>query len=226
MFASFAEDAHGFGDGVDVCDVEGGEFAEADAAGVEEFEDGLVACGGPGGGLFFFWGVVGEFEHGEDLGFGEGDGEFFFCFGELDFEEGVLGPALALAEVVVEGAEGGEVETDGGAGEAGFHLLEEVVAVVVWCEGVPGGEFGVFGLEGVEGVAVVVDGALGGVFFALEEGEELFWEGWGHGFGGCVGDMGNRWNRFKCLQSLGIGGKGVGVFCFFCYVDEAYYSMS
>lgn len=131
FFAAFADDADGFGVGVEVVDVEAGEFAEAHAGGVEHFEDGGVAFGCPGGSLFVLGQGQGQGEHGLDLSDGEDDREFLFLFGDLDVEEGVVIPSAAMVQPFVEAAEGGEVEADGGAAFFLLHEVEEVATEVV-----------------------------------------------------------------------------------------------
>ena len=131
FFAAFADDADGFGVGVEVVDVEAGEFAEAHACGVEHFEDGGIAFGCPGGSLFVLGQGQGQGEHGLDLSDGEDDREFFFLFRDLDVEEGVVIPGAAMVEPLVEAAKGGEVEADGGAAFLLLHEMEEVAAEVV-----------------------------------------------------------------------------------------------
>ena len=131
FFAAFADDADGFGVGIEIVNVEAGKFAEAHAGGVEHFEDGGVAFGCPGGGLFVLGQGQGQGEHGLNLSDGEDDGEFLFLFGNLDVEEGVVIPGAAVVEPFVEAAKGSEVEADGGAAFFLLHEVEEVAAEVV-----------------------------------------------------------------------------------------------
>ncbi|MFT7172955.1 MAG: hypothetical protein ACI9NQ_001173 [Paracoccaceae bacterium] len=177
FFGAFSDDADGFVCGVDAVDIEGGEFGEAEAGRVEEFEDGGVALAHPEGGLALELGLHGEFEEFFDLGESEDDGEGLVGFGEFDFGEGAFGIAATVDEEFVKGAVGGEAEADGGAGEAVFLELEEVGSEVVGGEVTPFAEFFAeeFGEE-AEGEGVVFEGFGGRVLFGgheLDEGVEF-----------------------------------------------------
>ena len=124
LFFALAEDANGFREGIDMGYVEGDKLREAEAAGVEELEDGGVAGGCPRGGLFLEWSAKGGGEEVFHLGDGKDHGEFALELGELDFLEGIAGEAVALGKPLVKGAKGGEVEANGGARGAAFHELE------------------------------------------------------------------------------------------------------
>ena len=93
FFATFPEDADGVAVGIDVFDVEGDQFGKSQAGGVEEFEDGGIAGGGPGGCLFGFGGGGGRgVEQCTHLVDGEDDGQFFLQFRELHGEQWVDWP--------------------------------------------------------------------------------------------------------------------------------------
>jgi hypothetical protein len=109
FFISFADDGKEAGVEVEVFDAEGAEFGEAKAAGIGDFEDGLVAEG------------VGS--HGSeglkelaDFGVAEGFGEAFPATGEAEVFGDVLGEVtLGFAEFE-EGAEGGDLEVEATGG--------------------------------------------------------------------------------------------------------------
>jgi len=141
FFGTLSHDADGFVCSIDVVDVEGGEFGEAEAGGVEEFEDGGVTFAHPERGLALELAFHREFEEFFDLGESEDDGEGFVSFGEFDFGNGAFWIAAAVDEKFVEGAVGGEAETDSATGESVFLKLEEIGAEVIGGELAPLGEF-------------------------------------------------------------------------------------
>jgi len=179
LLLAFAKDADGLGEGINMGDIEAGELGEAEAGGVEELEDGGVADGGPAWGLFLEGGAEGGAEEIVHLCDGEDERELALELGELDFLERVALEAVALREPLVEGAQGGEVEADGGASGAGLHQLEEVAAEIIGDAFLPRRGF-CLGTEGGEGVAVIEEGARGDVALELEGIEEGFEEavGW------------------------------------------------
>ena len=128
FFAAFSPDADAFGDRIVVFDVERGQFGDARSGAVEEFQNGGVAGGHPGGSLFVRLDFERHFKEVLDLFQRKDDGEFFLLFGKLDVEQGVQFQALAVSEEFVEAAQGREVEADGGAGNFLLHELEEVIS--------------------------------------------------------------------------------------------------
>ena len=123
---------------------------------------------------------MGQFDELLDLGESEDDGELPFQFGKLDLRHGARGVAVAIDEELVEGPQGGEMETDGGAREFALHAVEEIGAKVVSGEVSPGGEAVRHpGAEGNQGVLVVCEGARGDVLLYREEFVKLFGEGVG-----------------------------------------------
>jgi hypothetical protein len=81
LFAALAQDANGLGERVDMGDIQGDEFREAKATGIEEFQDGGIAGGAPGGGLFFERGAEWGAEEVVHLGDGEDERELAFELG-------------------------------------------------------------------------------------------------------------------------------------------------
>ena len=158
VFAAFAGDAQGFFKGVDVRDVELDEFVEAEAGAVKKLEDGGIPLWGPGGGTLGAVGFQGEGQGEEfvDLGEGQDDGEGALGFGELDLEEGIGSKAGAPGEKFEEGAEGGELDADGGAAQLAFHEEEEPGAEVVGGKIGPGAEGRETGAKGAEALGVVL----------------------------------------------------------------------
>lgn len=137
LLAALAKDANAFAVGIDVAHIESGEFGEAQAAAVKEFEDGGVALRHPRGCLIAFLHRQRRGEEGVDLFGVEDDGEFLVQLGKLNLFEWVVGEGVALGEKAVECAQGGEVEANGRLREAGFHLLEQVTAKMVRLEFAP-----------------------------------------------------------------------------------------
>jgi hypothetical protein len=162
-FGAFAGDADPAFFEAEAFEAGAGEFGEAEAGGVEEFEDGAVAAGE---------GVVGGdgFEELADLLFVEGVREGEFLAGREDGFGGIADAVATGDEPAEEDFHGDEFDAGAGGGEAVFFALDEVVGEV------GGGDVGrgfdlVLGFEpigeGFEDAAdeeLVVDGeaALGG----------------------------------------------------------------
>ena len=111
LFVAFAGDADDADGGVDVGQGDGADFAGAQAAGVEEFEERTVAqvdgcCGLFGGNLC---GGGEEFAH---LRGREDIGEFFPARGAVEDGGGVEFAAIGSAGPAEEDADGGEVTDD------------------------------------------------------------------------------------------------------------------
>lgn len=115
FLVAFAQDADDAQVEVEVVEGEFGEFRGAQAAGVEEFDDGLVAeCEAVAG----FGGV----EEGGHLVAAEDVGEFFPLVGGIEEFGGVLLGEFAHDGEAVEHFEAGDVAEDGGDGELAIFL--------------------------------------------------------------------------------------------------------
>ncbi len=173
LFVAFAADLGAGLIEVEILFAEGADFADAEASGVEEFEDGVVAES-EGVGIGGVGGVAGALEHVGDFAFGEGFGEDLpggRCF---DVDGGVVLDALVEQEPAEEAAEATELAGDGagldGVAPQAFHEGADV--------GLGGGEeeavvlLEVFG-ELFEVAAVGLAGGRAHAFFYLEVGAEL-----------------------------------------------------
>ena len=177
FLGALAEDADVLAEEVDVLYVEPAELGNAEAAGVEELEDGGIAQGHPGLGLFVDGNLERQGEQLVDLGEVEDDRELLFGLGELDFGDRALGVAAAVDEELVEGADGGEAEADGGLRQALLHHIEEPAVEVVGRGVAPAGE-GIAepGAAACEGEPVIDEGARGGAALDFHEAEEVVLE--------------------------------------------------
>lgn len=172
LLAAFAEDADGALPEIEVAALEGHQFRETQPGAVEDFQPRDVAEHLPvlgvaagllfaAGGLEFFAFVPKKFrglEQGQDLFLVEKDGEAARHLGQGEVGDGVrFHPAFAEG-LLVEGAQGGEAESDG----AGAELLRPGEAVEVGLEvgglQVPPRFVRDGGLEFEEGLAVIADG--------------------------------------------------------------------
>ena len=98
VLAALAGNAQGFAERVDVVDVQFNQFVKPEAGAVEEFEDGCIALGSPGGGALGAIGFQGQRKRQEflDLGEGQDHGEGALDFGKLDLEKWITGQARAV----------------------------------------------------------------------------------------------------------------------------------
>jgi hypothetical protein len=78
---AFAEHADGFVVGINVTDIECGEFAQTKTAGIKKFENGGVAPRHPGWRLLLRFRRVRSVQQRFDLHGGEEDGQAFVRFG-------------------------------------------------------------------------------------------------------------------------------------------------
>ncbi len=113
FLGSFPPDLDAFVHGVDLLNIESGQFGEAESGGIEEFEDRRITERHPFGGLFFEGKLQGKSEKFFDLGQGEDDREWFVCFGEFYFGDRAFWVATPVHEVFVKGSEGRKAEADG-----------------------------------------------------------------------------------------------------------------
>lgn len=186
FLGAFSEDADRFVGGIDVFNVEGCQFGEAEAGGVEKLEDGGVPFAHPGRGLSREFGFHGKFEEFLDLGKGQDDREGFVGFREFHFGNRAFGVAATVDEEFVKGAVGRKAEADGAARQFFFLKGEKVGAEVVGGEVAPAREFfAVPFAEEAEGESVVLEGFGRGVFL----GGEKIDEGFNFLIGGCFHEV-------------------------------------
>lgn len=183
FFAALAEDADDGFTGVEIADSETAEFGHAEAAGVEEFENGGVAGGHAGvdgasgfGGIRFGDGPGGCGEQGLHLLHGKESHQAFGEFGQGQVFDRGRGDVSVAEQVSVEGAEGREAEADGGRAEGLASEVAEVEAELLAGQERPIGGGAVLGAvpgdEFDEGLGVVAQGVGGDVAFGGEMGEE------------------------------------------------------
>jgi hypothetical protein len=155
FFVAFPADAHRLVAQVYFRHVQAGDFADAEAGGVKELEEGAVAeAGGPG--------AVGGGEEAVDILGGEDMGQAARRFGSGDAEEGVGFEDALGAEPAVEGADGADFAPDAGVGGA---LAEEEGEVAAQVEAAGAQRFDLPACEGEEEVlqvAAVVAQGVGG----------------------------------------------------------------
>jgi len=134
---TFAGDARGLANHIDIGDVEADEFRKAHSGGVKKFDDGGIACGRPGGGLIGARSVRGGLDEGVDLSGGEEAGELLFELRQRDFAEDVFRNEAAHEKEFMECAHGGKAQPHTGAGLVAFHQIQHPRAVVRCGEGFP-----------------------------------------------------------------------------------------
>lgn len=112
FLAAFADDGCVSGLEVELFEAEGAKFSQAQARGVGEFENGLVAEGVRGFGLD-------RGEQAADFRIGERFGQSFPASGEREMCRGVVWKKPFPFAVAIEGSEGGDSEVEG-CGAEGF----------------------------------------------------------------------------------------------------------
>ncbi len=160
FLAALAADAEPAFGAVEVFEVEADALADAEAAAVEEFEDGVVA-----------FGLV-LFDDGDHLLFGGNGGEGLGEFGGEQELGGVIGVPAHLEAVLQQAADGGDLFAEGGGVLLVAIEFSEPAPEVGQMDGFEGGGGAEVGGEAGEGDAVGFDGFWLGVG-AEEEGEVL-----------------------------------------------------
>ena len=160
FLAALAADAEPAFGAVEVFEVEADALADAEAAAVEEFEDGVVA-----------FGLV-LFDDGDHLLFGGNGGEGLGEFGGEQELGGVIGVPAHLEAVLQQAADGGDLFAEGGGVLLVAIEFSEPAPEVGQMDGFEGGGGAEVGGEAGEGDAVGFDGFWRGVG-AEEEGEVL-----------------------------------------------------
>jgi len=167
LAVAFAADDE-LGGAAGLVDGEADELADAEAGGVEGFEDGAVAK--PEGGF-----RVGGGEELVHVALEEELGEAAALAGGGEADGGVGGGCAAGFEVAIEGAEGGELAGDGGSGVVLFVEVGEEAPEVGWADvGPGGGEARLLKKSStlLEVVGVGAEGGVGGAAGVPEFGEE------------------------------------------------------
>jgi len=126
FFFPLPYDTQGLVVDIDIGNVEGNEFREADTRTVKDLHDGGIPGREPAGRLPGLFDFEGQREELLDLLHREHDREFFLELGELDIGQRVSLQPISLGEELIETTECGEAEPDGGARHLTFLALEEV----------------------------------------------------------------------------------------------------
>ena len=113
FLGSFPPDLDAFVHGVDLLNIESGQFGEAESGGIEEFEDRRITEWHPFGGLFFEGKFKRKSQKFFDLGKSENDRKWFICFWEFDLGDRAFWVATTVHKVFVKGSEGRKAEADG-----------------------------------------------------------------------------------------------------------------
>ena len=167
LAVAFAADEE-LGGAAGLVDGEADELADAEAGGVEGFENRPVAE--PEGGF-----VVGRGEELLHVALVEELGEAAALAGGGEADGGVGGGCAAGFEVAIKGAEGGELASDGGSGVVLFVEVGEEAPEVGRADVGPGaGEARLLKKGGalLEVVGIGAEGGVGGAAAVLEFGEE------------------------------------------------------
>ncbi len=163
FLAALAADAEPAFGAVEVFEVEADALADAEAAAVEEFEDGVVA-----------FGLV-LFHDGDHLLFGGNGGEGLGEFGGEQELSGVVGAPAHLEGVLQQAADGGDLFAEGGGVLLVAVEFGEPAAEVGQIDGFEVGGGAEVGGESGEGDAVGFDGFGRGV--GTGERDEVFGSG-------------------------------------------------